>query len=97
MMRGETELSSTCGPRTRIYALPQENSGILRDTCSAKHDTMLRWALTFLVIALIAALFGFTDLAAGAAAIAKVIFYIFVVLLIVSLLFGGMIWKKTTP
>ncbi len=58
---------------------------------------MLRWVLTFLVIALIAALFGFTDLAAGAAAIAKVIFYIFVVLLIVSLLFGGMIWKKTTP
>lgn len=62
-----------------------------------KQHIMLRWVLTFLVIALIAALFGFTDLAAGAASIAKVIFYIFVVLLVLSLLFGGMIWKKTAP
>lgn len=57
---------------------------------------MLRWVLTFLVIALIAGLLGFTDIAAGAASIAKVIFYIFLALLVVSLLFGGMIWKKVS-
>lgn len=71
--------------------------GMMHDPCSTKHDIMLRWVLTFLVIALIAALFGFTDLASGAAAIAKVIFYIFVVLLVVSLLFGGSIWKRSAP
>jgi uncharacterized membrane protein YtjA (UPF0391 family) len=32
---------------------------------------MLRWALIFLIIALVAALFGFTGIAAAAAGIAK--------------------------
>lgn len=55
---------------------------------------MLRWVLTFLVIALIAGLFGFTDIAAGAASIAQVIFFLFVALLVLALIFGGSIWKK---
>jgi len=50
---------------------------------------MLRYSITFLVIALIAALFGFTGIAVGAAAIAKILFYIFIVLFLVSLIFGG--------
>jgi uncharacterized membrane protein YtjA (UPF0391 family) len=49
---------------------------------------MLRWTVTFLIIALVAALFGFTSLAAGAAYIAKIVFYLFVVLFILSLVFG---------
>jgi uncharacterized membrane protein YtjA (UPF0391 family) len=50
---------------------------------------MLRWTVTFLVIALIAALFGFTGIAVGAASIAKVLFYLFLILFVVSLLFGN--------
>ena len=46
---------------------------------------MLGWALTFLVIALIAAALGFGGIAGAAAGIAKIIFFIFLVLLIVSL------------
>lgn len=49
---------------------------------------MLHWTLAFLVVALIAGLLGFTDVAAAAAGIAKVLFYIFLVLFLVSLLFG---------
>lgn len=55
---------------------------------------MLRWALVFLVIALIAALFGFTDIATGAAAIAKIIFFVFLVLVIISLIFGMALFKR---
>jgi len=55
---------------------------------------MLRWVVTFLVIALVAALFGFGGLAEGAAEIAKIIFYIFLVLLVISLIFGSRIWPK---
>ena len=51
---------------------------------------MLHWALTFLIVALVAALLGFTDIAAAAAGIAKVLFYIFLVLFLASLLFGLM-------
>ena len=50
---------------------------------------MLKWALTFFVIAIIAAIFGFTDIAQGAAAIAKIIFFIFLVLFVLSLIAGG--------
>jgi uncharacterized membrane protein YtjA (UPF0391 family) len=46
---------------------------------------MLRWALTFLVIALIAAALGFGGIAGASAGIAKIIFVIFLVLLVVSL------------
>jgi uncharacterized membrane protein YtjA (UPF0391 family) len=49
---------------------------------------MLRYALIFFVVAIIAALFGFGGIAAGATEIAKVLFFIFVVLFIVSLVAG---------
>ena len=58
-----------------------------------KRKTMLRWTVTFLVIAIIAAIFGFGNIAAGAASIAKILFYIFVVLFVLSLLFGKKIFK----
>jgi uncharacterized membrane protein YtjA (UPF0391 family) len=47
---------------------------------------MLRWALIFLVIALIAAALGFTGIYVAAAGIAKLLFYIFVVLFVISLI-----------
>lgn len=50
---------------------------------------MLSWALTFFVLALVAALFGFGGIAAGAASIAQILFFIFLVLFIVSLITGG--------
>lgn len=46
---------------------------------------MLNWAVTFLVIALIAALLGFTGIAGTAIGIAKILFYVFLVLFLVSL------------
>lgn len=49
---------------------------------------MLRWSLTFLVIAIVAAIFGFTSIAVGAASIAKVIFFIFIILFLVSIIRG---------
>lgn len=53
-----------------------------------KGNTMLYWAFSFLVIALIAAVFGFTGIAAASAGIAKVIFFIFLVIFVISLLFS---------
>jgi len=54
----------------------------------AKGMIMLHYAVVFFVIALIAALFGFGGIAAGAAEIAKVLFFIFLVLFLVSLVVG---------
>ncbi len=49
---------------------------------------MLGWAITFLVIALIAAILGFTVVAGTAAAVAKVMFVVFIVLFLISLVTG---------
>jgi uncharacterized membrane protein YtjA (UPF0391 family) len=54
-----------------------------------KGTTMLYWSLVFLIIAMIAALFGFTGVYVAAAGIAKVLFFVFLVLLVLSLLCGG--------
>lgn len=50
---------------------------------------MLQWTITFLVIALLSALFGFTNIAPGAAVIAKIVFYIFTVFFVISLITGA--------
>jgi len=57
---------------------------------------MLRYAFIFLIVALIAALFGFGGIASTAAGIAKVLFFIFIVLFVISLLVGGLFAKKVT-
>ena len=55
-----------------------------------KGGFMLRWALVFFVVALVAAIFGFLGIAAAAAGIAKLLFFIFLVLFLVSLV-GGLV------
>ena len=45
---------------------------------------MLNWAVTFLIIALIAGVLGFGGLAGTAAGMAKVLFIVFLVLFLVS-------------
>jgi uncharacterized membrane protein YtjA (UPF0391 family) len=49
---------------------------------------MLYWAAVFLVIALVAALFGFGGIAAGAVEIAKVLFFVFLIIFAVTLVLG---------
>ncbi len=74
---------------TRVEAATSAHSG-----CAPIFDAegtinnMLRWAIIFLIVAIIAAVLGFGALAGTAAWIAKVLFVIFVILFIVSLLTG---------
>ena len=49
---------------------------------------MLHYAVVFFVIALVAALFGFGGIAAGAMGIGKILFLVFVVLALASLVAG---------
>jgi uncharacterized membrane protein YtjA (UPF0391 family) len=49
---------------------------------------MLSWTLTFLIVALLSALLGFTGLAGTAAGIAKILFGIFLLVFVVSLVRG---------
>jgi uncharacterized membrane protein YtjA (UPF0391 family) len=58
--------------------------------------SMLKWALIFFIIAIIAAAFGFTDIAAGAATIAKVLFGIFLIICLIFLVLGLMAARSIT-
>ena len=49
---------------------------------------MLGWALTFLVIALISAVLGFGGIAGTAIEIAKIIFFVAIILFVVSAVLG---------
>lgn len=49
---------------------------------------MLRWAIVFLVVALVAALFGFELVASAFAGVARIAFGVFLVLFVISLLAG---------
>ncbi len=48
---------------------------------------MLWWAIVFFIIAIIAAVFGFGGIAAGAITIAKILFVIFLILFVISAIF----------
>jgi uncharacterized membrane protein YtjA (UPF0391 family) len=58
--------------------------------------TILKWAVIMLVVSLVAALFGFTDLAAASADVARVLFYIFVVIFLVLLVLGLTIFRSVS-
>jgi uncharacterized membrane protein YtjA (UPF0391 family) len=51
---------------------------------------MLRWAVIFLVVAIVAGVFGFAGIMVAAAGIAKILFYLFLILFAISLI-GGLV------
>jgi len=50
---------------------------------------MLKWALIFLVLAVVAAIFGFGGIAGGFALVAKILFFTFVIFFVVALIARG--------
>ncbi len=49
---------------------------------------MLNWAATFFIIAIVAAVLGFTNIAGSAIDIAKILFVVFLILAVLSFVFG---------
>jgi uncharacterized membrane protein YtjA (UPF0391 family) len=60
---------------------------------NSQEARMLRWALGFFIVALVAALLGFTGIAVAAAGIAKILFYLFLILFLVTLV--GHLLRRT--
>ena len=61
-----------------------------------KSCVMLKWSFIFLIIAVVAGIFGFTGVEEGAASIAKILFFIFISVWIIMLVLGMTIFKKAT-
>jgi len=58
--------------------------------------TILRWAIIMLLVSLVAALLGFTDLAAASADVARVLFYLFGVIFLVLLVLGFTVFRSAS-
>jgi uncharacterized membrane protein YtjA (UPF0391 family) len=57
---------------------------------------MIKWALVFLVVGLIAGVLGFTGVAGASFAIAKLLFFVALAIFVVLLLLGVTVFKKVT-
>jgi uncharacterized membrane protein YtjA (UPF0391 family) len=57
---------------------------------------MLGWALTFLIVALVAAVLGFGGIAGLSIEIAKIIFFVAIVLFLISAVVGLVRGRTTT-
>ncbi len=74
------------------YFIPHTNEPQAQTCCnkmsSQRRYPMLGWAVTFLVIAIVAGIFGFTGVAGAATNIAWILFVLFLILFVVSLVMG---------
>ncbi|GFO67653.1 hypothetical protein GMLC_12320 [Geomonas limicola] len=57
---------------------------------------MLRWALIFFIVSVVAAVFGFAGVASAAAGIAKILFYLFLACAVIMLIVGLSIGRNIT-
>ncbi|HJZ94538.1 MAG TPA: DUF1328 domain-containing protein, partial [Gemmataceae bacterium] len=73
--------------RSRFRPRPVEEKSVM---------SLLKWALVFLVMAGLAAVFGFTNIAEGAAEIAKILFFIVLAIVIVLVILGMTVYRSVT-
>jgi uncharacterized membrane protein YtjA (UPF0391 family) len=57
-------------------------------------NTMLKWAMIFLVIGLVAGLLGFTGIAGTSIAIAKFLFFLFLAIFLILLVLGLTVYRS---
>jgi uncharacterized membrane protein YtjA (UPF0391 family) len=69
---------------------PTRRGGAGPEECTV---TLLKWALLFFVISVVAGILGFTGVSAASADIARILFYIFLVIFLVLLILGLTIFR----
>jgi uncharacterized membrane protein YtjA (UPF0391 family) len=57
---------------------------------------MIKWAIVFAIISIIAGVFGFTGIAADSAAVAKILFFIALAIFVVLLVIGLFVGKRVS-
>lgn len=82
------EVSHRQNPQHQISTLSVAYCSNACWACIFEEKTMLHYAIIFLVIALIAAVFGFGGIAASAVGIAKILFFVFLVMAVITFLMG---------
>jgi uncharacterized membrane protein YtjA (UPF0391 family) len=68
-------------------------AGLAAKAWKERAMTLLRWALLFFLISIVAGVLGFTGISAATADIARFLFYVFVVIFLVLLILGLTIFR----
>ena len=76
------------GYRQRRFVLEAPSPVANTSNGIAYGGVMLRWSAIFLVISLVAAIFGFGGIAVASAGVARILFFVFLVLFLISLISG---------
>jgi uncharacterized membrane protein YtjA (UPF0391 family) len=63
------------------------------DICRSGAMTILKWALIFFLVSIVAGVLGFTGISAASADVARFLFYVFVVIFLVLLILGLTIFR----
>jgi uncharacterized membrane protein YtjA (UPF0391 family) len=66
---------------------------LVRQGKSSKSGTILKWALIFFLVSIVAGILGFTGISAASADVARFLFYVFVVIFLVLLILGLTIFR----
>jgi uncharacterized membrane protein YtjA (UPF0391 family) len=85
-----------CSPMEPVAAPKVTSADSTRATAGRLEDqavTLLKWALIFFVISIIAGILGFTGISAASADVARFLFYVFVVIFLVLLILGLTIFR----
>ena len=88
---GEPDRRPACFPEVAARPKGRQPPGE-----SSTEDSMLYWALVFLIVAIIAGFLGFGGIAFAAAGIAKILFFIFLIVFVVMLL-TGLMGRRSPP
>jgi uncharacterized membrane protein YtjA (UPF0391 family) len=75
-------------PPERLHRVRVDQAAAQAAALQLRIIAMLGWALTFLIVALIAAVLGFGGIAGFAVEIAKIIFFVAIILFVISAIFG---------
>jgi uncharacterized membrane protein YtjA (UPF0391 family) len=89
-------LEQALGGRDRRPMELKRTIDVFRASTVEENEIMFGWALTFLIVALIAAVLGFGGIAGFAVEIAQLIFYVAIILLVISVVVGLIRGRTTT-
>ena len=83
------------GRKAVILARVLKNSSV--GSTESRRHAVIKWSVVFFIIAILAAVLGFGGIAAGATDVARVLFFMFLAMFVISLIWEWVIGKRSLP
>jgi uncharacterized membrane protein YtjA (UPF0391 family) len=82
-----------CGPPQLDQRFSRRAGNPVARKLAERAMTILKWALIFFLVSIVAGILGFTGISAASADVARFLFYVFVVIFLVLLILGLTIFR----